>query len=588
MRILRNTISLVRFTKKYFLLNLGFFIIVQISPFIVGYSINQIFDNMEAQQSLLVWSFIALLGGVYAVRCVSLALSLLGFQLQRMNSEVLSRKNLYEDILNKPGANSLNVSPAQALAILRGDIRQIAFYPANLTNTWFGPVGVIISFIMVYSISSKAALFVFVPVTLIVLFLLLMQKKVVNYRRASRQSAGEVTNILGETFNSIQAIKVASAEENILEQFRTINKKRKSAEIKEVTMVQLLQLFGHTFLMAIGAGSILLVVGQDLQSGLFTVGDLSILIYFLTWIPAYVEWTIGQFPDYFRVKVSFERLYSLMDKNAEIKITSHQNLYLSSSYPELIEPLKTKEDSLEILSIQNLSYNYQNSSNGLQDISFTIPKNSTTVITGTIGSGKSTLIKLLLGLLPKSSGTISWNEKAIEDPHLHFIPPRVSYTPQMPHLISETVENNILLGLNRSKGDIEQALFSAVFDVDQELDDGLKTLIGSKGAKISGGQQIRLALARMFVRDSELYVIDDVSSALDLETEKKFWQRFNQISDKTKIVVSHNPNVLKQADNIIVLKNGSIDGIGNLDTLLESNDEMRSIWEKTDAYSVDS
>ena len=188
--------------------------------------------------------------------------------------------------------------------------------------------------------------------------------------------------------------------------------------------------------------------------------------------------------------------------------------------------------------------------------------------------------RVLLGLLPADSGEIHWNGSRVHAPASFFVPPVSAYISQTPSLFSESLRENILLGLDADDAMLTQAVRAAVLEADlAQLENGLETVVGPRGVKLSGGQRQRAAAARMFIRQAELLVCDDLSSALDLETEQLLWERLFARQDATYLVVSHRRPLLRRADQIIVLKSGRVEDAGRLEPLLERCAEMRSLWD---------
>ena len=261
-------------------------------------------------------------------------------------------------------------------------------------------------------------------------------------------------------------------------------------------------------------------------------------------------------------------------------LVEHAPLYLRGPLPgaAVFEP-NVEEPLLEVAA-ENLSFAYSGTRKGISHASFRLTRGTFTVVTGRIGSGKTTLLRVLLGLLPMESGTLRWNGRLVDDPGGLFVPPRSAYTPQVPRLVSESLRDNILLGVPEHAVDLDRVLHAAVLERDlPDLEDGLDTLVGPRGVRLSGGQVQRVAAARMFVRPADLLVIDDLSSALDVETERLLWERLLARGDLTCLAVSHRHAALRRADQILLLVEGCLHDQGTLDELLERSLEMRQLWE---------
>jgi ATP-binding cassette subfamily B protein len=250
--------------------------------------------------------------------------------------------------------------------------------------------------------------------------------------------------------------------------------------------------------------------------------------------------------------------------------------------PASVEPLQA-------LSVSGLTYRFVSGRDAIADISFEVGRGSFTVVTGRVGSGKTSLLRALLGLLPRDGGTILWNGAAVPDPASFMVPPRCAYVPQVPRLFSATLLENILLGRADAESLVPAAIHAAVLDLDlMTLERGLATPVGSRGVRLSGGQVQRAAAARALVRQPELLVVDDLSSALDVDTERALWERVLKGSTTTVLAVSHRRPVLRRADRIVLLASGRVAGIGTLDELLSESEEMRRLWEVETSAENDS
>jgi len=506
-----------------------------LTPLMSGWLLKLIFDALSTDAS--VTAMLVGLGLTEMVRWI-----LFGFAIWVVirwwhAATTMIHTNLLhaQTVSGGPRAAKLPSSPSEAISRFQQDTRDVLVW----TDSWldgFGSIAFgVVALIVMATINLGAALVALIPIVIVTVLTRKVTPQLHRARADDRQATSEVTSFLGEAFTGMLAFRLAGKEQAALTRLDTHMAHRRTTAVRDKVLDQTVSgLASATTDVTIGLTLLALV--PAVRSGDFTTGDLALFVAYaieLRTVPAYIARIITSRE---QAIVSFGRLGELVaaDRPDDVVAPAH-------------------------VTVQQLTSTYDDTDVGIHDVSFDLRAGSFTVVTGGVGSGKSTLLRALVGLEP-STGSVQWNDAAVHDVAAWFVPPNSAFLPQVPSLFSESLADNICLG--RDDVRLVEVLEQTTLNEDlSEMPDGARTTVGSRGLRLSGGQAQRVATARALLSEPELLVVDDLSSALDVKTERALWDHLRMAGTSTVIAVSHRQFVIDQADQVIRMEGGRIESI---------------------------
>ena len=569
--------------------------IINASPVLVGLLIGRIFDALVADVADFssAWTWLGVFGLVAIGRNAVIWIGDVRWIVYWNDQSLQLRRNLLRWLLEADGSRVMRASPGEAISTFRDDVEDLLEYVENYVDAGgilFFAVG---SVAVMASIDPWLTVTLLIPLVLVVFVAQAMGPQIRARRRAMRLATEDVTGLIGETFGAVQSVKLASAEEPMLAEFRRRNEVRRRAALRDTFLTEALMSVNLN-MSTLTIALVLLVSADGLIDGSLSVGDLVVFLAYLPRLTFYLAFVGHLIAQHRRTGVAYERIRKLAVDASDDDLLERARVPLEGELGELPPRIRGEDDRFSRLEVTGLDFTYPTAKAGstddgapiaarpdagIRDVSFTLDQGSFTVIAGRVGAGKTTILRALLGLVP-AGGEVRWNDRLIEDRASFLVPPRSAYTPQIPKLFSDTLAYNISLREADSVHSVHSAARLAVLDADLDrLAGGIQTVVGARGVKLSGGQIQRSAVARMFATEADLLVFDDLSSALDLHTEAELWSRLFEHREATCLVVSHRPAALERADQILVVDDGRIVDRGRLSELLERSPVMIELWE---------
>lgn len=576
--ILRLGWEMIRYRPLRFFAAALLWTLIHGTPVFLGIAVGVVFDGLSDGEIIGegVWTAVLVFTAIAYGRQVILWFGDLVWMEHWIESALQLRRNLLHWLLTAPRSRSLPVSASEAVSTFRDDVDDLLEYMENWVD-----LGGVLAFgvgatVVMLSIDVGLTIYVLVPLLLTLILTQSLSPQIRRRRRAMRLATEEVTGFVGELFAGVQAVKLADATETVLSRFDQLNEVRRRAALRDTFLTELLRSI-NTNMATIATALVLIVAASGILEGTFSVGDLAVFLTYLPRLTGYMAFAGDIVAQHRRTGVAFDRVRRLAVDAPDPVLLDRSRVPLTGVVDEPVPPVSN--EPLETLAVRDLTFRYPTTSGGIEGVTFEIARGEFVVVTGRIGSGKTTLLRAMLGLVP-ASGEVVWNGVPVDDPATFLTPPRAAYTAQVPRLFSDSLARNIGLGSHVTHEKMRDAIELAILDPDvADLERGLDTPVGARGVKLSGGQVQRSAAARAFATGAELLVFDDISSALDVETEAALWDGLFRRRDVTCLVVSHRRPVLRRADRIILLDDGRLVAQADLPELLETEPAMRALWE---------
>jgi ATP-binding cassette, subfamily B, bacterial len=507
--------------------------------------------------TLLIWGMESVFEYLFAITWRNLA--------QSLQHDL--RVRVYQRVQELDLAATDKLTSGKIMAILNDDVNQLERFLDDGANAILQLTTTVVVVGAMFAVAvPDLAWMTFIPAPLILVASVKVQTALGPRYRAVRDQVGRVNDLLANNLSGLVTIKSFVTEDH-----ETARLSKESLEYQRLNgkAITLSSAFVPLIRMAIVVGFVLIMVYGGLQTinGTLEVGTYSVLIFMtqrLLWPLTRLGTTLDL---YRRSMASVDRILELLDTPSVLQDGTHR---------------LTSEEAAGAIEFKDVSFSYPSSDQSvLKDFSIRIEPATTLGIVGTTGSGKSTLVKLLLRFYDPEEGAVIIGGHRLSDLTCASLRGQIGLVSQDIFLFDGTIEDNIRYGSFDSSGDdlVRVMKQAAVTEFVGRLPDGLQTVVGERGVRLSGGQRQRIALARALLKDPPILILDEATSAVDNETERVISLALETIRrERTVLIVAHRLSTIRQADRIVVIEKGQIVEDGVHEELVDAAGIYAGLW----------
>ena len=547
----KHTIQII-FIVIFIIINMY---IMTLPPKVIGEIIDLLYD-IQNNRELIYKQILYLIAVVVALLLTRIPWRVLVSYVQRAFEKDIKDK-VFDHFMRIKMSNIQNIKNGEWMSYFTKDISELRafFYRVISYATRSVILAIIAIYTMIQGVNLTLTLATLCPIIITIYIVIKLKNHLEVSFKKSQTNFTNLSQYVQESTDGIRTIKAYAGETYQLKEFIRKNRLLKQSN-NTVDLFSTLLTITITVCFGICYGIALILGSKLVLEGKISIGDLTAFNGYIALFYGPVSWIPSIISRYKRAQISYRRLDKIFALDKE-KIVNE----------------KVEENTISgDIVIRDLTYNYPtNIEVALKDISIVIRKGETLGIIGTIGSGKTTLMNLLMKLYPIPDGKILINGKDINDIDTTELRKSICYITQDNFLFSSTLKDNISLFNEMYKEEeIKESTKKAmIYDEIETMKDNIYTIIGERGIDLSGGQKQRVAISRAFLKKSNFVIFDDTFSALDNKTEEELLKNVKKVTEgKTCIIISNRISDVKMADKIIVLESGKIVQMGNHQSLI--------------------